>query len=404
MAASTQATILLTLPKDILVLLPSYLRDIEDFMNLASTCRTLRSVLYAAVSPVTLLRLSAAASRTFFRPSPELLIAAVARQLGQWASKSEANAVTFAGECKAGMDGLLSLALGRAHCGITLARIRELYELRMSTINPVVDLIDRCVGVQWYAQPNFWSGGVDDAYTIQADPPETFFHLLIYGELFGPSILEYIRTGQLPAFATPKYRLEFAKYCIPDYNCFESLRQRIEIANGVEKPVIEEIGPYKDFDRKARNHKYRTEERNWRDFQHQMALIHTLQSTRFNRAVNLIRRQAGEDFDELVEPYDDEVRTWKQALWEDCFLLQGWESLEPLALCGLGEYGKGDAPLPEEKKQELRELRRVIEGMQNEPPTYTVRGAFHAYTHHQRDEKTYVWPDLMGDLHCMGQM
>lgn len=404
MAASSQVTTLLTLPRDILVLLPLYLRDIEEFINLACTCRTLRSVLYDATTPNTLLHLCAAASRIFFRPSPEFLLAATARQLGQWASKSEDNARSFAESCKAGTDGLLCLALGRAHCGVTLTRIQQLYQLRMSTINPVVDLIDRCVGVQWYQTPNFWSGGVDDAYTIQADPPETFFHLLIYGELFGPSVLEYIRTSQVPAFATPKYRLEFVKYCIPDYNCFESLRQRTGVERGADKPVIEATGPYEGFDTKSRNHRYRTEERNWRDYQHQMALIHTLRSTRFNRAVNIIRRQAGEDFDELVEPYDDEVRTWKQALWEDCFLLQGWEGLEFLASCGLGEYGKGDALLPEEKKQSLRKLRTMIEGMQNEPPMYTVKGAFHAYTNHRRDERTYVWPDLIGDLHCMGQL
>jgi hypothetical protein len=27
---------------------------------------------------------------------------------------------------------------------------------------------------------NFWDGGVDDAYTIWAEPPETLFHLALY--------------------------------------------------------------------------------------------------------------------------------------------------------------------------------------------------------------------------------
>ncbi|KAI0726218.1 hypothetical protein C8Q72DRAFT_741996, partial [Fomitopsis betulina] len=197
---------------DILLALPRYLHDIEDFSNLSATCRILRQAC-AEASPNTILRLAAAASRIFLRPDPHFLVAATARQLSDWASLSSANTAELRTAFRSGVEGLLDLAL--EHAGLTMERIRELYEMRFTTINPVVDLIDKCVGEQWYATPNFWDGGVDDAYTIDVDPPETFFHLVIYGELFGPAFDVFLETGVVPEVASVETRLEFVKYCIP---------------------------------------------------------------------------------------------------------------------------------------------------------------------------------------------
>lgn len=151
-----------SLPKDILVLLPDYLHNIEDYANLSSTCRKLRECMQTAL-PNTFLRLAVAQSRIFFRPSPHFLFAATARELGDWARESDANEQELAERCPGGVAALLDLALD--YCGITMERIRELHQLRFDIINPVTDIIDRCVGAQWYDQEDFWNT-VEDAYTV----------------------------------------------------------------------------------------------------------------------------------------------------------------------------------------------------------------------------------------------
>ncbi|KAG4217658.1 hypothetical protein PC116_g33862, partial [Phytophthora cactorum] len=169
MASTTPGTPLglLDLPTDILVMLPDFLHNIEDYINLSSTCRSLRKCMDNA-SPRTILRLAHASSRVFFRPDPLFLICATARELGNWARESEDNEAELVAGMPRGLDHLMDMAL--RHCGLTMARIRELHALRFAVVNPVANLIDQCVGTQWYATPNFWNGGVDDAYTVIVDP------------------------------------------------------------------------------------------------------------------------------------------------------------------------------------------------------------------------------------------
>lgn len=151
---------ILSLPRDILTLLPKHLHNIEDYMNLSSTCRLMRDCMSAA-TPNTILRLAAAQSTVFFRPAPFFLVAATARELGNWARASEANETLLRDRMKDGIDVLMDLALD--HCGLTMERVRELHLKRFSVINPAEDIIDQCVGKQWRETPGFWEGGVDDA-------------------------------------------------------------------------------------------------------------------------------------------------------------------------------------------------------------------------------------------------
>ncbi|KAK8090575.1 hypothetical protein PG994_000080 [Apiospora phragmitis] len=213
-------TTLLSLPPELLALLPDHLHTIEDLLSAGSTCRALRHAMDAA-RPSAVLRLAAAQTRVFFRPSPHYLVMAAARELGHWARRSEANEQRLALGMRDGLDGLLELAVGEARCGLTLARIRELHEMRFSLMNRVTDIIDKCVGEQWYALPDFWDGGVDDAYTISAEPSETLFHLAIYGELFGPDLDALLdpdrHEGHRPL--QPATRIEYVKYGVPDFAC-----------------------------------------------------------------------------------------------------------------------------------------------------------------------------------------
>lgn len=97
-------------------------------------------------NPRTVLRLAAAQDRIFFRPAPYFLVAATARELGNWARESAAHEHELATKLENGVDVLMDLAL--QHCGLTLERIRQLYEMRFSIVNPIYDIIDKCVGSQ----------------------------------------------------------------------------------------------------------------------------------------------------------------------------------------------------------------------------------------------------------------
>jgi hypothetical protein len=205
-----------SLPRDILIMLPDYMHNIEDYTNLSSTCRVLKSCM-ATTTPNNILKLAAAQSGIFFRPSPLFLLMATAKELGNWARISDANEHEFASKCKGGSQALLELAL--ENCELTLERIRELHLLRYSIINPVVDIIDKCVGAQWQATENFWEGGVSDAYTISADPADTLFHLSIYGELFSPDMEVILDQDVQARRLKVDTRLEFMKYCLPDFQC-----------------------------------------------------------------------------------------------------------------------------------------------------------------------------------------
>jgi len=66
---------LLDLPAEILLLIPNYLADIEDFKNIASTCSRLYVLFASTTSSQAILRLCANAWRIFFRPSPDFLVA-----------------------------------------------------------------------------------------------------------------------------------------------------------------------------------------------------------------------------------------------------------------------------------------------------------------------------------------
>ncbi|CZT15076.1 uncharacterized protein RCC_12098 [Ramularia collo-cygni] len=209
MASST----LENLPRDILIMLPEYIHNIEDYTNLSSTCRILRSCMTAA-TPKDILRLAAAQKDVFFRPSPLFLVMATAKELGNWARISDANEQEFARRCREGNSGLLQLAL--QHCGLSMERIRELHLARFEIINPVIDIIDQCVGQQWYAIEDFWSGGVSDPCTIDAEPAETFFNLAIYGELFSPDLAALLQQDTQSRRLKVDTRLKFSRYCVSD--------------------------------------------------------------------------------------------------------------------------------------------------------------------------------------------
>ena len=352
---------LVSLPQDILLSLPLYLRDIEDFVNLTSTCRVLSS-LSVNTSPRVILHLAAAASRVFFRPSPHFLAAATARQLSQWASLSPANTNELRDAFRGGMQGVLDLAL--QHAGLSMARIRELYEMRFATINPVVDLIDKCVGQQWALTPNFWYGGVDDAATIDADASETFFHLVTYGELFGPALEVFLETGVVPEVAGVEMRLEYIKYCVPQWECWIYM-SRLQQRDGAVDPrrQVLPVGPYAPFG------KYEEIWANPPDFNehgNQDGLFHLLKSARWNPPWKEVRAAVGGDFD--IE--------WKQEIWWTIVTCQGLQGMEMIRPGNLDPW-----------RERLATWRAKIEAMDSQPGRIRIH-----------KQETYIYPDIRGDL------
>ena len=369
---------LLSLPRDILVSLPDYLQNIEDYTNLSSTCRTLRTYMDAA-TPNTILRLAAAQTKVFFRPSPHFLVAASARELGNWARRSSANETELALRLENGIDGLLDLAL--QHCGLTMQRIRELHLMRFSIFNPVTDIIDQCVGKQWYGVENFWNGGRSDAYTIQAEPSETLFHLAIYGELFAADFDAVLNKDSETRRLKVDTRLEYIKYCLPDFACEQhgALEHYNRLPDGTMDPrrEVKQTGPYT----RPEEGRYVLEKN------HNIALTWVLRSNRWKPHWKRIRERAGpefkDDFDdgwwynesqeqERVDPDSH----WRQRMWENVMMCQGLEGL-----------GMIRPDLQNQWNDKIREWREKISRLTREPETTKVGR-----------QATLEYPCLLGDL------
>ncbi|KAF9737465.1 hypothetical protein PMIN01_05244 [Paraphaeosphaeria minitans] len=216
---------LLDLPDELLLQLPVYMHNFEDFKNASSTCRHLHNV-FADTLPKTILRLASGSAPTFFSPHPYFLVLAVARQIATWAVANDAErefrVERLVEAFRGGIKGLLSLALQDNVEGVGLAMedVRKMYEARFSIINPLNTTMDAMIGDEWYRQPDFWSGGAEDAFTLYADVSSATFQFLTYGELFGSTMASYLQPGdkRKPGLGI-ETRIEYIKYCIPDWAC-----------------------------------------------------------------------------------------------------------------------------------------------------------------------------------------
>ena len=295
-------------------MLPRYLHDIEDFMNASSSCRKLRET-FARTNPKALLGLAAAQSRVFFRPDPYFLVAATASQVGKWGLQSKQNTEIVRHAFRGGIEGLFELCVLVA--GLTLEDIRRLCLARYDLINPIEDKIDRMAGKQWYSTPNFWNGGVSDAYTIDCEPMRTTFQYIIYGELFGYSMSAFLQ----PELSLPQYsldvRLDYLRYCVPD---------------SITKGGSPGLG-LPDLNGQFADPKFYSGDG--------LAFHHVLTTGRWLRPWAAIRLAIGPDFEE----------EWRQDIWVEAVQLYGLAGLEMLIKPnGLDEW-----------RPKLEELRSQIE-------------------------------------------
>jgi hypothetical protein len=305
---------LTNLPNELLMTLPQHLHNIEDFMNASSSCRKLRDA-FARTTPNTILQLAAAQSRVFFRPDPYFLVAATAPEVGQWGLQSTENTEVVRAAFRNGIEGLFELCVSVA--GLTMGDVRRLHLSRFKIVNPVEDMIDRMAGKQWYETPNFWDGGVSDAYTIDCEPMRTTFQLAIYGELFGSSMNAFLQ----PSLSLPRYsldaRLDYIRYCVPDWITHQG-------SPGLGAP--DPTGPYVDKDFGCGDG---------------LALHHVVHTGRWRRPWERIRLQIGPDFEE----------EWRQEMWEEAAQLHGLAGFEMLVKTEFLENWRG----------KLHEIRTQIE-------------------------------------------
>ncbi|KAL8726954.1 MAG: hypothetical protein Q9166_006375 [cf. Caloplaca sp. 2 TL-2023] len=309
---------ILDFPTELLLLIPQNLNDIKDYTHLSSSCRKFREVC-SKTSPNMILRLAAASSRTFFRPGPHFLIAATVRQVSDWALLSNENTEVLRQGLRGGVYHLLDLCVNKA--GLTMDDIRRLHAARFSLINPVSDMIDRCVGPQWLSTPEFWSGGVSNPATVSLDPARSLFQIIIYGELFASTVQAFLEpSASLPRF-DQEFRMDYIKYCIPDRSC-----------RSYTGMTVLEVGPYA-----GDGYELLLQE----SVADQVGLDYLLGHCRtWKEAWERVRLAIGPNFDDVP----------RQILWERAVQAQGLEGLEMLRPGGLERW-----------RPRLEAIRREIE-------------------------------------------
>lgn len=279
---------LTNLPKELLLMLSSFLHNIEDFKNLSSTCRVLRENL-SYTNPNTLLGLLAASAPTFVQPHPLFLVLATARQVSRWALQNEQNSRDLQQAFKGGFDALLELCLTKG--GIIMAEIRRLHLCRFSDINPFSNMIDRCAGPTWAKTPNFWEGGVSDPVSdIDCEPVRATYQILIYGELFADDFEAVIYPSlNLPKHST-EMRFDYIRYCVP------GSYMDMGYWGTPPMPAPERVGPYpisvNVFNESSGD---------------AGSIDHILQSPRWKRTWKPVRRAIGEDFKQNGPQNEDQV-------------------------------------------------------------------------------------------------
>ena len=323
-----------SLPSELLLLISHYLHTIEDFANLSSTCRRLRSV-GSNTSPNTILRLAAKSSRVFFRPDPHFLIAATVRQISDWALLSKDNTQALRHTMREGVYSLLGLCVDKA--GLTMDDIRRLHVSRFSLFNPVSDMIDRCAGAQWYQTPNFWSGGVSNPCTISIDPARSLFQTIIYGELFASTMRAFLEPESGLPRLDHEVRMDFIKYCIPDCMC-----QSYHGSVGYRGLTVLPVGPYAASSQRpepqadslfpqpgslSSTPRPRNELMPEKDCD-QVGLDYLLSCRTWSEAWQQVCHAIGPDFED----------SWRQQLWLAVPQVQGLEGLEMLRPGGLEKW------------------------------------------------------------------
>lgn len=149
---------------------------------------------------------------------PHLILAGTARQVADWAVLSRARRAALYGSLLEGNDGLLKLSEQVAR--VSLADLRDLYNLKYNLLNPLTRIVDAEAGPQMVRDEG--NDPDDYAWTIVRDPDVALLNYWIYCELFHHNvdeILDYAtRTSSQSRPLDLKTRRCWIAYCMPDTN------------------------------------------------------------------------------------------------------------------------------------------------------------------------------------------
>jgi len=369
------------LPGELVLHIASFLASIEDLHRLSCTNKQLQRQL-SAVTPNTILRLAARSQSDFFRPKnglegrePYLIIAAVARQLSEWAVKSPENVEALRKGFQGGLypvripgvggdddsddESLIYCLTGNVldlcleHCGLTMDDIRRLHAYKHTSIDPVIGKLDKWCGKQWRET---WNNEVDpasDQEDLFSNATETFYNLAIYGSLFAPCFDSFLDPHEAKSGLDTESRLDYLKYCVPDDNCFMTQHRPTDAPrreNGrlhawlqVQYDPIYEMTDYINDATEP-----------------QIVMRHLLRASKWRKAWQAVRETAGGDFDE----------EWKQKLWEAVVMFQGFEGMEMLGSSGPGRW-----------RDRMLKWRAQIDALEEQPKITTV-GGYASWTPH----------------------
>lgn len=180
-------------------LLPPYLPDLHALLALLGTSHSIRCTTLAALTPHTLLGLLSRTRTPVDLSDPLHLISYLAPGLQTWLAETH-NRRRFIRAVRHGVPGMSRMArrypaIMNANAPTDIARplsmtltleaLARNTARRQEIVTSLTDLVDKCVGVQWYSTPNFWDGGAEDAMTLWAEPDELLWRWVGYGELFG---------------------------------------------------------------------------------------------------------------------------------------------------------------------------------------------------------------------------
>lgn len=170
-----------------------YLDSIHDLHVLLETSKSTNQSLLTSLTPHTLLSILHRTSWLDRLTTQHLLLSYIASGFPSFLLHPP-NRNLFKLACLSSPESLLHLALSRpsipasARPKFTLGNVGSSWVKRKEVLEGVGDLVDRCVGEQWYDIPDFWDGGREDAATLFAEPRATVFHLATYGEMWGGEV------------------------------------------------------------------------------------------------------------------------------------------------------------------------------------------------------------------------